>query len=214
MIDKDVVIFVIDDDASVRNSLSFLLRSAGYEAETFVSAEEFLSKTTLNSIGCIILDVRMPGMTGFDLQEHLSKNDCNMPIIFITGHGNIPMSVKAIKRGAVDFLTKPFEDMQLLSLVESSIEQCRREKAALDKIRDFRLRLKMLTPREHEVFLHVITGLLNKQIAGELNIKEHTVKVHRGRVMQKLGVDSVASLVRLSERANDSTEPFYRTKVL
>jgi FixJ family two-component response regulator len=202
MTDKDVVIFVIDDDASVRNSLSFLLRSAGYEVETFVSAEEFLSQAALNSIGCIILDVRMPGMTGLDLQEHLGEHDCHMPIIFITGHGSIPMSVKAIKKGAVDFLTKPFDDTQLLPLVESAIEQCRREKSAHDKTRDFRRRLKILTPREHDVFLHVISGLLNKQIAGELNIREHTVKVHRGRVMQKLGVDSVASLVRLAERTN------------
>jgi FixJ family two-component response regulator len=202
MTDKDVVIFVIDDDASVRNSLAFLLRSADYEVETFVSAEEFLSRAALNSIGCIILDVRMPGMTGLDLQEHLGKGDCYMPIIFITGHGSIPMSVKAIKKGAMDFLTKPFDDTQLLPLVESAIEQCRREKSALDKTQDFRGRLKILTPREHDVFLHVISGLLNKQIAGELNIREHTVKVHRGRVMQKLGVDSVASLVRLAERTN------------
>ncbi len=205
MTDKDVFIFVIDDDASVRKSLSFLLRSAGYEVKTFVSAEEFLSKASLDSVGCIILDVRMRGMTGLDLQEHLSRNDHHMPIIFITGYGDIPMSVRAIKKGAVDFLTKPFDDTDLLSLVESSIEQCRREKAALNEVCDFRRRLKTLTPREYEVFLHVISGLLNKQIAGELNIKEHTVKVHRGRVMQKLGVDSVASLVRLSEKTNKST---------
>jgi FixJ family two-component response regulator len=203
--DKDVFIFVIDDDASVRKSLSFLLRSVGYEVETFVSAEEFLSHAALDSIGCIILDVRMRGMTGLDLQEHLGKHDCHMPIIFITGHGDIPMSVKAVKKGAVDFLTKPFDDTRLLSSIENAVEQCRREKAALDGIRDFRRRLKTLTPREHEVFLRVISGLLNKQIAGELNIKEHTVKIHRGRVMQKLGVDSVASLVRLAEKANKST---------
>jgi FixJ family two-component response regulator len=115
------------------------------------------------------------------------------------------MSVQAVKKGAVDFLTKPFDDTQLLSLVESAVEQCRRDKTALDEIRDFCRRLKTLTPREHDVFLHVISGLLNKQIAVELNIKEHTVKVHRGRVMQKLGVDSVASLVRLAEKANKST---------
>ena len=203
--DKDVFIFVIDDDASVRKSLSFLLKSAGYEVTTFVSADEFLSQAALDSTGCIILDVRMRGMTGLDLQERLGKHDCHMPIIFITGHGNIPMSVQAIKKGAVDFLTKPFDDTQLLSLVESAVEKCRREKAGLDEIRGFRQRLKTLTPREHDVFLHVISGLLNKQIAGELNIKEHTVKVHRGRVMQKLGVDSLANLVRLAEKADKST---------
>ena len=205
MRDKGVVTFVIDNDASVRKSLSFLLRSAGYEVKTFVSAEEFLSQAALDIIGCIILDVRMGGMTGLDLQVHLATRDCHMPIIFMTGHGDIPMSVQAIKKGAVDFLTKPFDDTQLLSSVESAIGQSRREKAALDEIRDFRRRLKTLTPREHEVFLHVISGLMNKQIAGELNIKEHTVKVHRGRIMEKLGVGSLANLVRLAEKAKISS---------
>jgi len=205
MADKEVFIFVIDDDASVRKSLSFLLKSAGYKVETFASAGEFLSRASLNSMGCILLDVRMRGMTGLDLQEHLGRHECHMPIIFMTGHGDIPMSVRAIKKGAVDFLTKPFDDIQLLSAIESAVGQYKREKAALDEIRDFRRRLKTLTPREHDVFLHVISGLLNKQVADELNIKEHTVKVHRGRVMQKLGVDSLASLVRLAEKANKST---------
>jgi FixJ family two-component response regulator len=213
MTEKDVFIFVIDDNASVRKSLSFLLRSAGYEVKTFVSAEEFLSQAALDSTGCIILDVVMRGINGLDLQEHLARHDCHMPIIFMSGHGDIPMSVRAMKNGAVDFLTKPFDDTQLLCLVESAVERCIRKKTALDGIRDFRQRLKTLTSREYDVFLHVISGLLNKQIGGELNIKEHTVKVHRGRVMQKLGVDSVASLVRLAEKANISIEPFYRTKV-
>ena len=204
MTDKDVFIYVIDDDASVRKSLSFLLRSAGYDVETFVSAEEFLSLAALDSVGCIILDVRMRVMSGLDLQMCLSEHNCHMPIIFITGHGDIPMSVQAMKKGAIDFLTKPFDDTQLLSSVESAVEQYTREKTDLDKIQDFLRRLKTLTPREHEVFLHVISGLLNKQIAIELDIKEHTVKVHRGRVMQKLGVDSVASLVRLAEKAGKS----------
>jgi FixJ family two-component response regulator len=203
MTENDVVIFVIDDDASVRRSLSLLLRSAGYAVETFASAEEFLKRRAFDNIGCIILDVRMRGMTGLDLQEHLARRDCHMPIIFITGHGDIPMGVQAIKKGAVDFLTKPFDDTQLLSLVESAIERFRKEKASLDEIRDFRRRLKTLTPREHDVFLCVIAGSLNKQIAEELNIKEHTVKVHRGRVMQKLDVDSVANLVRLAEKAKE-----------
>jgi FixJ family two-component response regulator len=213
MTEKDVFIFVIDDNAPLRKSLSLLLRSAGYEVRTFVSAEEFLSQATLDSTGCIILDVLMQGMNGLDLQEHLARNNCHMPIIFITGHGDVPMSVRAMKKGAIDFLTKPFDDTQLLSLVEGAVEQCIREKTASDEIRDFRQRLKTLTSREYDVFLHVISGLPNKQIGGELNIKEHTVKVHRGRVMQKLGVDSVASLVRLAEKANISTKPFHRTKV-
>jgi FixJ family two-component response regulator len=204
MPDKDAVIYVIDDDASMRRSLSLLLRSAAYKAETFVSAGEFLSRADLECICCIILDVKMRGMTGLDLQEHLRRNDYHIPIIFMTGHGDIPMSVQAMKRGAVDFLTKPFEDAQLLSLVESALEQCRREKASLDELRAFCVRLKTLTPREYEIFLHVITGQLNKQIANELDVKEHTVKVHRGRVMKKLGVDSLANLVRLAEKANIS----------
>ena len=205
MPDKAPVIFVIDDDASVRKSLSLLLKSSGYEVETFVSAAEFLSRGTPDRTGCIILDVKMRGMTGLDLQEHLSSNDHHIPIIFITGHGDIPMSVQAIKKGAVDFLTKPFDDIRLISLVESAVEQYSRDRAELNEISDFQRRLKTLTPREHEVFLHVISGLLNKQIAVELNIKEHTVKVHRGRVMDKLGVDSLASLVRLAEKSLKST---------
>jgi FixJ family two-component response regulator len=205
MIDRDAVVFVIDDAESVRKSLSFLLRSAGYEVETYASAGEFLGRANLDNIGCIILDVRMRGMSGIDLQEYLDGKDHYMPIIFITGHGDIPTSVKAIKKGAIDFLTKPFDDTELLSLIEKAITQYRRRKAEFDEIRDFRRRLKRLTPREHDVFHHVITGLLNKQIADELKIKEHTVKVHRGRVMEKLGVDSLASLVRLAEKADKSS---------
>jgi FixJ family two-component response regulator len=205
MTDEDVVIFVVDDDASVRKGLSFLLRSAGYGVETFVSAGEFLGAAALDRIGCIILDVNMRGMTGLELQEHLSRNDHPLPIIFITGHGDIPMSVRAIKKGAVDFLTKPFDDTQLLSLVESAVRHYRQKKAALDEVRDFRRRLRTLTPQEHKVFLRVIAGLLNKQIADELTIKEHTVKVHRGRVMQKLCVGSLAELVRLAEKAGTPT---------
>ena len=205
MTDEDVVIFVVDDDASVRQGLSLLLRSAGYEVETFVSAGEFLSRAALDRTGCIILDLNMRGMTGLELQEHLSRCDHYLPIIFITGHGDIPKSVQAIKKGAVDFLTKPFDDSQILSLVGSAVYHYRQQKAVLDEVRDFRQRLRTLTPQEHKVFLYVISGLLNKQIAGELTIKEHTVKVHRGRVMQKLGVESLAELVRLAEKAGTST---------
>lgn len=205
MTDEDVVIFVVDDDASVRKGLSFLLRSAGYKVETFVSASEFLGRAVLDRTGCIILDLNMRGMTGLELQEHLSRSDHYLPIIFITGHGDIPQSVQAIKKGAVDFLTKPFDDVQLLSLIESAVEHYRQQKVVLDDVRDFRRRLRTLTPQEHKVFLHVISGLLNKQIGDELHIKEHTVKVHRGRVMQKLGVGSLAELVRLAEKAGTPT---------
>jgi FixJ family two-component response regulator len=205
MTDEDVVIFVVDDDASVRKGLSFLLRSAGYEVETFVSAGEFLGRAVLDRTSCIILDLNMRGMTGLELQEHLSRCDHHLPIIFITGYGDIPKSVQAIKQGAVDFLTKPFNDTQLLSLVGSAVKHYRQKKAVLDEVRDFRRRLSTLTPQEHKVFLYVISGLLNKQIADELTIKEHTVKVHRGRVMQKLGAGSLAELVRLAEKAGIST---------
>jgi len=201
MTDREAVVYVIDDDASVRRSLSLLLRSAGYRVETLLSAEEFLSKALPDCIGCIILDLKMPGMSGLELQECLGRADRHLPIIFVTGHGDIPTGVQAIKKGAIDFLTKPFDDKQLLSLIESAIKKCRQEKAVHDEVRDFRRRLKRLTQREYEVYLQVISGALNKQIAGHLNIKEHTVKVHRGRVMQKLGVASLADLVRLAEKA-------------
>lgn len=204
MTDKEVVIYVIDDDVSVRKGLSLLIRSAGYRVETFTSAEEFLSNAIPESLGCIVLDVKMRGMSGLDLQEHLYKDDRHLPIIFITGHGDIPMGVQAIKKGAIDFLTKPFDDIELLSLVEGALQKCRQEKAVLDQVYDFRRRLKTLTPREYDVFLQVLSGGMNKQIAGNLNIKEHTVKVHRGRVMQKLGVASLADLVRLAEKAKVS----------
>ena len=202
MTDKDAaVIYIIDDDASVRKGLSMLLRSAKYRVETFISAEEFLNKVVPENIGCIILDVKMHGMSGLDLQDHLVGNHQHLPIIFITGHGDIPMSVQAIKKGAIDFLTKPFDDIELISLIQSALEKCRREKAVLDEVREFRRQLKTLTQREYEILLQVVSGALNKQIADNLNIKEHTVKVHRGRVMQKLGVASLADLVRLTEKA-------------
>jgi RNA polymerase sigma factor (sigma-70 family) len=192
-------VFVIDDDPSVLKSLSRLLKSCGFDAETFASAEEFLGRPHYDGVGCIVLDVRMPGLSGMDLQEELNRADCSMPIIFITGHGNIPMSVQAIKKGAVEFLTKPFNDEQLLQAVREAIEKDREAKEKHAQVGDIRRRIDTLTPREHEIFRHVITGMLNKQIALKLDISEKTVKVHRGRIMEKLCVDSVADLVRLAE---------------
>ena len=194
-------VFIIDDDASIRKSLSRLLRSAGHTTETFASAEEFLGREHFNGIGCLLLDVKMPGLSGMDLQEELGQADCSMPIIFITGHGNIPMGVQAMKRGAVDFLTKPFDDEELLQAVKKAIEKDREAKTERAEVHDLRRRINKLTPREHEIFRYVITGMLNKQIALKLNIAEKTVKVHRGRIMEKLCVDSVADLVRLAEKA-------------
>jgi FixJ family two-component response regulator len=195
------IVFVIDDDASVRKSLLRLLRSAGYTTETFASAEEFLGRDHFNGIGCLLLDVQMPGLTGMDLQEELNSADYHMPIIFITGHGNIPMSVKAMKKGAVDFLTKPFDDKELLRAVEIAIEKDTCTRTEYDETLHIRKHIELLTSREQEVLRYVITGMLNKQIALKLGIAEKTVKVHRGRVMEKLCVDSVAELVRLAEKA-------------
>ena len=194
-------VFIIDDDPSVRKSLSRLLRSAGYQAETFPSAEQFLTREHFNGIGCILLDIQMPGLSGMDLQERLNKADYHMPIIFITGHGDIPTSVQAMKKGAVDFLTKPFDDKELLRIVESAIQKDGQARTEYREVQNIRSRIELLTAREYEIFRYVITGMLNKQIGLELNIAEKTVKVHRGRVMEKLGVNSVAELVHLAEKA-------------
>jgi FixJ family two-component response regulator len=194
-------VFIIDDDASVRTSLKRLLRSAEFEVEVFATAELFLEREHYDGIGCIVLDVRMPGISGIDLQDELSKGDYSMPIIFITGHGNIPMGVQAMKKGAVDFLAKPFDDEELLQAVREAIDKDKQARAEHAEVHDIRGRLELLTPRELEILRYVITGMLNKQIAAKLKIAEKTVKVHRGRVMEKLGVDSVADLVRLAEKA-------------
>ena len=205
----DTTVFVIDDDASVRKSLSRLLRSAGYATETFVSAEEFLGRDHFNGIGCLLLDVQMPGLSGIDLQKELNKADYHMPIIFITGHGNIPMSVQAMKKGAVDFLTKPFDDKELLQTIETAIEKDTHARAEYDESLDIRRRIELITPRENEMLRYVITGMLNKQIALKLGIAEKTVKVHRGRIMEKLHANSVAELVRLAQKAG-ITPPEYK----
>ncbi|MBN1253658.1 MAG: response regulator transcription factor [Deltaproteobacteria bacterium] len=193
-------IFIIDDDASVRKGLSRLLRSAGFAVETFATAEQFLEREHYEGIGCLVLDVRMPGISGIDLQDELSKADYSMPIVFITGHGNIPMSVQAMKKGAVDFLAKPFDDEELLQAVSAAIKKDTEGRAEHAAVLDIRGRLELLTPREYEILRYVITGMLNKQIAYELGISEKTVKVHRGRIMEKLDVGSVADLVRLAEK--------------
>jgi FixJ family two-component response regulator len=201
MTEPNPTIFVIDDDASVRKSLSRLLRSAGYTTETFASAEEFLGRDPYNGIGCLLLDVQMPELSGMGLQKELNKADYHMPIIFITGHGDIPMSVEAMKDGALDFLTKPFHDKELLQVIEKAIEKDTYAKSEYDEILDIRRRIERLTLRENEILGYIITGMLNKQIAFELGIAEKTVKVHRGRIMEKLCVASVAELVRLAEKA-------------
>jgi FixJ family two-component response regulator len=194
-------VFVIDDDPSVLKSLGRLLKSLGFDTETFASAELFLARKHYDGVGCIVLDVRMPGLSGMDLQDELSKADYSMPIIFVTGHGNIPMSVQAMKKGAVNFLAKPFDDEELLQAVREAIKKDRGAKAERAEVHDALKLIEQLTPREHEIFRYVITGMLNKQIALKLDIAEKTVKVHRGRIMEKLCVESVADLVRLAEKA-------------
>jgi FixJ family two-component response regulator len=197
-------VFVVDDYAPARRSISRLLRAAGFVVAAFASAEEFLAQYDPQTLGCLVLDVAMPGLNGLELQCILRKTGRLLPIIFLTGHGDIPKSVQAMKHGASDFLTKPVNDEDLLAAVRLAIEKdraIRREQAELSEIR---ARLSTLTPREREVLEYVIAGKLNKQIAGELGTIEQTVKIHRAHVMQKMGARSVAELVRLTERSGIS----------
>lgn len=197
----DPIVFVIDDDASMRRALSYLLQSAGYKVETHSSAEEFLRREHYDGVGCIILDVRMPGLSGMDLQEKLMGSDYTMPIIFLTGHGELSMGVEAMKKGAIDFLTKPCDDEQLLGAVHSAIEKDKQARGSYKEKQEIRGRIELLTPRENEILRYVISGMLNKQIALKLGIAEQTVKIHRGRIMEKLCAESVADLVRLAGKA-------------
>jgi two-component system response regulator FixJ len=194
-------IFVIDDDASMRRALSFLLESAGYKVETHSSAEEFLRREHYDGVGCIILDVRMPGLSGMDLQEKLIRYDYRMPIIFLTGHGELSMGVQAMKKGAIDFLTKPCDDEQLLGAVQSAIEKDMQARGSYKEKQEIHRRIELLTPRENEILRYVIGGMLNKQIAAKLGIAEPTVKIHRGRIMVKLCAESVADLIHLAGKA-------------
>lgn len=196
----DVTIFVVDDDVSVRKSLKRLIESVGYRVETFASAREYLKQDPCEGPACLVLDVRMPGMSGLDLQDELTSAGLIIPIIFITGHGNVPMGVKAIKAGAVDFIEKPFDDQTLLDAINEAIERDKKSKLDQAEIREVQKRLDSLTQRENEVFALVVRGLLNKQIAFELGTSEKTIKVHRGRVMQKMQAKSLADLVRMAEK--------------
>ena len=195
------LVFAIDDDASVRKGLARLLRSAGHKSEIFESASDFLTRPPHTGPSCVIVDVQMPGINGMDLQETLIQRRRDEQLVFISGHGDIPMCAQAMKAGAVDFLRKPFRGDELLQSVQNALIRSAEQRRRSAEQNEARRLLDLLTPREFEVMQLVITGMLNKQIAGELGTAEKTVKVHRGRVMQKLDVTSVAELVRLVERA-------------
>jgi FixJ family two-component response regulator len=198
----DAMVFVIDDDESMREALHSLIRSVGLRVVTFGSADEFLQSERPDVPACLILDVRMPGLSGLDLQRDLSEGNIHIPIIFITGHGDIPMSVRAMKAGAVEFLTKPFRDQDLLDAIQQALDHDRRARSQQADSADLRSRFHSLTPRETEVFELVVKGLLNKQIALQLGTSEITIKLHRRQVMEKMAADSLADLVRMSERLN------------
>ena len=193
-------VFVVDDDVSVRESLRNLIRSVGLKVETFDNAEQFLSSKKSCSNGCLVLDVRMPGLSGLDLQTQLAESHRDIPIIFITAHADIPMSVRAVKRGAVEFLTKPFRDQDLLDAVRQAVKLDREARERETEIAQVRARRESLTDREQEVLRFVVLGLANKQIAAEMNISESTVKLHRGRMMRKMGAESLADLVRMAQK--------------
>lgn len=200
MTESDAIVFVVDDDESVRESLRGLIRSAGLRVETFASAQEFLADPRANAPSCLVLDVHLPGLSGLDLQKRMAERDIEIPIIFITGRGDIPMSVRAMKAGAVEFLTKPFRDHDLLDAIGLAIERDRGARQKQAEMAELRGRYDSLTPREREVMELVVAGLLNKQVAAELGINEGTVKVHRGQVMQKMQAASLADLVRMSDK--------------
>jgi FixJ family two-component response regulator len=205
---------VVDDDLSIRRSLRRLLKATGYEAETFASAEEYLLHEVFQGPVCLVLDVRMPGLKGPALQEELERRGACEQIVFITGHGDVPTATRAMKNGAVDFLTKPFDDGELIEAVKRALERSGEQLLKRGERREARGRIDKLTPREFEVLRFVVMGLLNKQIAAELHTAEKTIKVHRGRVMQKLGAVSVPDLVRISQSAGVAPASVpYGTKV-
>jgi len=204
---KGPVVFVVDDDPSIRSSLKFLMSSVGLQVEGFDSADALLKQELPDAPSCLVLDVRLRGLSGLDIQRRLVARNCHIPIIFITGHGDIPMSVRAMKAGAVEFLTKPFRDQDLLDAVRIALEKDRERRERQKEVSDLKERYNSLTPREQEVISMVVSGMLNKQIADQLATAENTVKVHRGRAMDKMRAQSVAELVKMINKLESSVEP-------
>jgi FixJ family two-component response regulator len=196
---KDPVVFVIDDDASMRRALTNLFQSVGLQAEAFGSAPEMLQRQLPDVASCLVLDIRLPGLSGLDFQNELARANIHIPIIFMTGHGDIPMTVRAMKSGAVDFLTKPFRDQDMLDAVLAAIERDRKRREAEKITANFQALFETLTPREREVLALVTSGLMNKQVAAELGLAEITVKIHRGHIMKKMTARSLADLIRMAE---------------
>ena len=199
MPEPEAIILVVDDDVSVREALEGLIRSAGLRVETFSSAQELLARPPVDAPGCLVLDVRLPGLSGLELQKRLAEIHLEIPIIFITGHGDVPTSVQAMKAGALEFLTKPLADRDLLEAIQQAVKRDRASRQRHAEVRELRGRYQSLTPREREIMERVVCGLLNKQIAAELGISEITVKTHRGQAMRKMCADSLADLVIMSE---------------
>jgi FixJ family two-component response regulator len=200
------VVFVVDNDPSVRSSLKFLLSTVGLRVESFDSAEAFLQKKLPDLPTCLVLDVRLPGLSGLDFQQELAERNIRIPIVFVTGHGDIPMSVRAMKAGAVEFLSKPFRDQDLLDAIRVALKQDHARREREKEGSELQQRSDVLTPREHEVISMVVSGMANKEIAGKLGTAESTVKVHRSRAMEKMRAQSVADLVRMFEKLKDHSE--------